>query len=309
MSDPRSVLPGGPDRGQPVAVGIGELVWDLLPTGARLGGAPFNVVANLVRLGWRGRYVSAVGDDDLGHRARRSIDEMGVDASLLQTVPSPTGTVRVQLDASGSPTFEIVSPAAYEAVAAVRLPPSGTVDVIVFGTLAQRFGGVFDTTVDMAARAPAAMRLYDVNLREGCWEAGLIRRLLRLATIVKVNEEEAPVVAEVLGLPWSSIEAFCRTIGGRFDLQAVAVTLGADGAGLLLGHRFCQMPAAPARVVDTVGAGDAFSAGLIEGIRLGWPAERALDLALRVASIVAAREGPTPAWDASELNPSDAAVP
>lgn len=311
LSSPATADPGSSPRtgepAQPRAVGIGELVWDLLPTGPRLGGAPFNVVANLVRLGWQSRYVTAVGDDDLGHRARRRMGELGVDASLVQTADAPTGTVRVELDASGAPAFEIVSPAAYESVRSVELTERATLDAIVFGTLAQRFGGVLDATVQLAAAAPASIRLYDVNLREGCWEAGLIHRLIQLATIVKVNEDEAATVSHELSLGSDSVEGFCRTLCERFGLRATAVTRGADGAGILLDGRYHHMPASPVRVVDTVGAGDAFAAGLIAGIQRNWPGERVLDLALRVASVVASREGPTPEWDAAELNIADAA--
>ena len=310
--------PSGPvARGR--AVGIGELLFDLLPDGPRLGGAPFNVVAHLRRLGLETAYVSTVGRDALGARALAEVGRLGVDASCIAMADVPTGVVRVELDEAGSPTFEIVSPAAYETIEPEQVvafgpaarhaasssdvithAPPPAFGVLVFGTLAQRFPGVLAATRALAARRPA-VRLYDVNLRSGCWTPELVRELTGLATIVKLNAAEAEALADPLGLPRSGTEQFARALADRAGLRGVCVTRGAEGASLLLGGTFVEVPAVPVVVADTIGAGDAFASGLAAGLVRGWPAGAILDLAARLAALVASRHGAIPDWSPSEL--------
>ncbi len=284
------------------AVGVGELLWDLLPGGPRLGGAPFNAIAHLRRLGFRSTYVSAVGNDELGGRARQEVRRLGVATGRVQVVNVPTGIVRVQLDGDGVPRYEIVSPAAYEALRPPRTPGAWrpAFDILVFGTLAQRFAGVLATTHRLVAARPQAVRLYDVNLRQGCWDAGLVRQLLPLATIVKVNDDEREVLAGALSLP-PEAPAFTRALAAAHRLRAVCVTRGEAGAALLLDGQYLEVPAVPASVVDTVGAGDAFTAGLAAGVARGWAPARTLDLATRLAALVASRAGAIPDWSPREL--------
>ena len=284
------------------AIGIGELLWDLLPAGPRLGGAPFNVVAHLHRLGFHASYLSAVGRDELGARAFAEVAQLGVDASLIQLADLPTGIVRVELDADGVPAYEIVSPAAYEATLSPDLPPAERgFDVIVFGTLAQRFPGVVAATRHLSEASPDAVRLYDVNLRHGCWTPQLVTGLLESATVVKMNEAEAATIACDLGIPAAPLQDFARALAARHGVRGVCVTRGADGAALFLDGVFRQVRAVPVSVADTVGAGDAFAAGLAAGVAVGWPIEAILDLSSRLAGLVASRVGAIPDWDMSEL--------
>jgi fructokinase len=283
------------------AIGIGELLWDLLPAGPRLGGAPFNVVAHLRRLGFRASYVSAVGRDELGARATAEVARLGVEASLIQVADLPTGIVRVELSADGVPAYEIVSPAAYEAMGPDMPPGVGGFDVLVFGTLAQRFPGVVAATRRLAEESPGAVRLYDVNLRRGCWTPLLVAELIELATVVKMNESEAATIAFELGIPGAPLEAFARAVAARGGVRGVCVTRGADGATLLLDGEYRQVAAVPVAVADTVGAGDAFAAGLALGVAAGWPIEAILDLSSSLAGLVASRVGAIPDWDVSEL--------
>ena len=286
------------------AVGVGELLWDLLPTGPRLGGAPFNAIAHLRRLGLTSRYITAVGSDELGRVARDEVRRLGVDDSLIQVVDLPTGIVRVQVDSDGNPEYEIVSPAAYEAVEPIpdsEIATCGDTDILIFGTLAQRFGGMKAVTRAIAQAAPAALRLYDVNLRDGCWSTSLVEDLLGLATLAKLNDTERGVLARDLDLPMDSIEQFARVAVDRFGLRGVCVTRGTDGASLLLDDVYLETRAVPVSVADTIGAGDAFSAGLAAGVAAGWSAADALALASRLAAIVVSREGAIPDWDLAEL--------
>src|SRR6185503_13339396 len=161
-------------------IGVGELLWDLFPDGPRLGGAPFNVIANLRRLGHRVAFVTAIGDDGLGRAALAAADDLGVDAMFISTtLDLPTGTVEVTPDPVEGHRFAIRSPAAYESI--------GDGDALVYGTLAQRSDGVRELTRRIASEVRPAYRLYDVNLREGCWTPSLVIDLLGDATIVKVN--------------------------------------------------------------------------------------------------------------------------
>lgn len=272
------------------AIGIGELLWDLLPDGPRLGGAPFNVVAHLRRLGFRASYVRAVGRDELGTRATDEVARLGVDASLIQVAELPTGIVRVELNADGVPAYEIVSPAAYEATVGPDLPPGeGGFDVLVFGSLAQRFPGVVAATRRLSEESPGAVRLYDVNLRRGCWTPTLVAELIGLATVVKMNESEAATIAFELGIPSAPLEAFARAFAARGGVRGVCVTRGADGAALLLDGELCRVHAVP------------IAAGLALGMAAGWPIETILELSSRLAGLVASRVGAIPDWDVSEL--------
>jgi fructokinase len=285
-------------------LGIGELLWDLLPGAERLGGAPFNVVAHLRRFGCHAAYVSAVGADARGRRAVREVASLGVDTSLIEVNELPTGVVRVELDAAGVPDYEVVSSAAYEAIVPLegRTAALGDrVDLLVFGTLAQRFDGVRAATRRLAEEAPDAPRLYDVNLRRGCWTPALVRDLLRFATVVKANQGEREVLAKELALPASSIEEFARAASEQYGLQAVCVTRGESGAALLLDGVYAEAPSPQVNVVDTVGAGDAFAAGLAKGLVEGWAIAEILAVATRLGSLVASREGAIPDWSLSDI--------
>jgi fructokinase len=281
------------------AVGIGELLWDLLPFGPRLGGAPFNLIAHLTKFGVATAYLSAVGRDDLGRRALAGIAELGVSAALVEVNDVPTGTVRVTIDVDGTPAYEIVSPAAYE-MGGSNVPRARTIaadaDLIVFGTLAMRFSAPRAALDDLIVAAPAAERLYDVNLRRDCWTIELVEDLLRSATVVKLNEEERNILASELALPAGSVESFASDLKARYALRAVCVTRGPDGACLLLDSEYAERAAPRIQVADTVGAGDAFAAALAVGLIEQWGVADTLSVAVEYGSFVATREGAIPSW-------------
>ena len=302
----RWARPAVPERPCSV-VGVGEILWDLLPDGPRLGGAPFNAIAHLGRFGCRTAFVSAVGRDDLGQRAVAEATRLGVGTALIGVNEQPTGVVRVELDQEGVPTYQIVSPAAYEM--REPLPPDRAiergVDLVVFGTLAQRFKGVRAATEQIVHANQGAARLYDVNLRPGCWDRPLVERLLELATVVKLNEDEQATLTVVLGLPGSTIERFARTACARYELRGVCVTRGADGAALFLDDVYGEAPAPRVDVVDTVGAGDAFAAGLGYGLIRSWAVPEILSVATRLGAFVASRPGALPEWDSAGIGIAD----
>ena len=288
-------------RTAPHVVGIGELLWDILPAGERLGGAPFNVVAHLRRFGWSARFISAVGADEYGRRALAEVDRLGIDSSSIAINDLPTGVVRVVLDEVGAPRYAIQSPAAYESIPAWADYGRHAPDLLVFGSLAQCFAEVRAATRRLANIAANALRLFDVNLRLDRWTVALVADLLDLATVVKLNEDEWRTLSAPLDLPVHSVESFARALADRHALRAVCVTRGAMGAGLLLGGRYVEAPAPLVRVVDTVGAGDAFAAALAHGVFQGWPASETLAVANRLGSLVASRAGASPNWRPDEL--------
>jgi len=285
-------------------IGVGELLWDLLPGGPRLGGAPFNVIVHLGRFGCRTTYVSAVGRDVLGQRAVAEAGKLGVSTRLIQVNEHPTGVVRVKLDSLGIPEYEVVSPAAYEALE----PPTGSdlatvggIDLVVFGTLAQRFGGTRSATERIVDVGRDTSCLYDVNLRPGCWDPTLVAQLLELATVVKLNEDEQATLADALGLPAAPNERFMRAACARYNLRGVCVTRGEAGAALLLDEAYREASAPRVDVVDTVGAGDAFAASLGYGLVHSWTVSEILSVATRLGAFVASRPGALPDWDPSTI--------
>jgi fructokinase len=291
----------------PLTVGLGELLWDRLPDRDRLGGAPFNVVCHLARLRHRAVFVTAVGCDDLGDAALRELRHRGVDDSFVtRSTRGPTGIARVTLAAAGAPTFEIVRPAAYESL---RLD-AGTVagltelapDALVIGTLAHAETDLLGRTRELVARLGDATVVYDVNLRAGSWSIDLVRELAALATVVKLNDDEARELAPALGYPGGrDMKSFCRKFARRFELRGVAVTAGQANAALLLDGMFTTTTPPRVDVVDTIGAGDAFTAALVDGLVHDRSVEATLQSATALGALVASRHGALPEWTPSEL--------
>jgi fructokinase len=262
---------GTDHRSRTSVLGIGELLWDLRPDGAAIGGAPFNATAWLSDLGYRTAYATAVGRDELGDAAVRELRARGIETCLVaRTDGIPTGVAHVQVQADGSPTFELVSPAAYEALALDDVTLETIVEadpaIVVIGTLAHRSPGLLESTRRLLTRLPDAICVYDVNLREGCWSQELIVILAELATVLKLSGGEAETFARVLGARWRGVEHFCRDIAARFALRAVAVTDGPRQTALLFDDVFATRPPEPVQVVDSIGSGDAFTAGLADGV-------------------------------------------
>jgi fructokinase len=288
---------------------IGEVLWDRFGDDERLGGAPLNVAIHAARLGHQTAILSAVGQDARGSRALELIRASGVDDRFVtQTDQAPTGTASVVLDRSGVPVFEIARPAAYDHpsddAAEVEAVRRWRPDWIVFGTIAQTTLAVRDLTDRVIDACPWAECLYDVNLRHEATTDGVILSLLDRASAIKANEHEAGQLMRLLGLSTStagSDEVLCRRLAERFTLRSACITRGGRGAALFLDGDYVEAGAPQVAIVDTVGAGDAFTAALIHGIASGWPAHEVADLATRVGSLVASRAGATPFWTVEEI--------
>ena len=283
---------------KPLVIGVGELLWDLLPCGKQPGGAPANFAYHARELGADSLVVSRVGGDPLGREIIHRLHGFGLRTDGITTDPAaPTGTVSVALDARGKPTFTIRENVAWDFLEASKgvLREAARADAVCFGTLAQR-NPVARGAIQAVLRAtpPGALRIFDANLRQRFWTRELIVESLQLASVFKLNEEELPLVAGALGVTGDE-SSVLRQIADRFKLRAVALTKGASGSVLLAGETFVSQGVSRQTVVDTVGAGDAFTAALAMGLLLGWTLPEVQRIATEVAGYVSSCSGATPA--------------
>ena len=284
----------------PRIVGLGEILWDVFPDGARFGGAPANfacsaagLAAGSARVGMAG----AVGRDDLGQRALAELTSRGVDVTAVAVLPEPTGRVDVTVDLAGHASYVFAPDCAWDHVSwsgsLERL--AAETSAVCFGTLGSR-GSVSLATVRrfVAAVPSSALRILDINLRPPFWSPEIVRDSLPLASIVKCNDDELPVVAELLGLSGSP-EAILRQLVSSHALRLAALTRGAKGSLLVSADGLSSdLPGTPVEVVDTVGAGDAFTAAVTLGLLAGWPLSKLHAHAERVAAFVCTQAGGTP---------------
>jgi len=277
--------------------GIGELLWDVFPHHKRLGGAPANFAFHCYQLGAKAYPVSCVGTDELGRRIRDELREIGVDASyVLESDTFPTGTVQVTLNDKGKPSYQI-----YENVAWDHIPfTSGLealaakLDAVCFGSLSQRSAVSRETIRSFVQNMPQeALKIFDVNLRQSFFSKEQIEGSLQLASTLKLSDEELPVLAGYFGLR-GDVMAQLNGLRERFDLKLVAYTRGPDGSVLIRGDEVDDAPAQEGIAVDSVGAGDAFTASLCMGVLKGWPLNKMNMFANRVATFVCSQKGATP---------------
>jgi fructokinase len=284
-----------------LAVGLGEVLWDLLPQGKQLGGAPANFAYISSLLGHRGIVASAAGADALGNELRKGLAGLGLDASDLQRDEiHPTGTVQVRLDQRGQPTYEIAPNVAWDFLewtpAWRRL--AAQADVISFGSLAQRSAVSRDTIrAFLVASRSEAFRIFDVNLRQPFFSPEVLADSLRLANVAKLNDLELPVVMGQLGLADDNEKSSAERLRSAFALRLVCLTRGSKGSLLLRENEIDEHPGFAARVVDLVGAGDAFTAALAHHLLLGSPLHVANEAANRMGAWVASQVGATPLPD------------
>jgi len=283
---------------------LGEVLWDIFEHSRKLGGAPLNFAAHVSRLGHNALLISAVGGDPLGDEAFEAIRGLGLSTTFLQkTARFQTGAARIHLGLGDQTHFVIERPAAYDAVSIsdreIERIVSQAPEWLYFGTLfASNSKG--DAVLNRLLNAlPAAARFYDLNLRPDCYSAALVAQLLRIANVVKLNEEELQRVHEFTGLPLAT-EAFCREGVERYGWHSVCVTLGARGCAILARGEYVEAEGHAVDVADTVGAGDAFAAAFMHGLISRWSAPAIGAFANRVGALVASRHGAIPAWTVEE---------
>lgn len=274
------------------------MLWDVFPDGEHFGGAPANVAVHAAGVGAAAGMISAVGRDARGDEALRRLAAFGVDCSAVARLEGhPTGVVRVRIDAAGLPSYDIARGSAWDFIpwTAPVERAAQRADAICFGTLAQRLPESRATIRRaVAATREAAWRLFDVNLRQAYYDAEVVTSSLDLANAVKLNEEELPVVARLCGLETVTPVEQLRELCGRFGLRLAALTRGACGSLLVSAQGVWEAPAPRTEIVDTVGAGDAFTAALLVGILAGRSLDDVNAHANAVAAYVCSQAGATP---------------
>ena len=280
-----------------IVAGIGEILWDILPAGRQLGGAPANFAYFAKALGAEAYIVSRVGDDGPGRDLLVKLKELGCSRKYIAFDRAhATGAVEVRLDKDGKPAYDIKQNAAWDFF---RFSPAlrslaRKTNAVCFGSLAQR-SDVSGRTIRrfIAAMPGSSLKVFDINLRQTFYTSEIIERLLRLANVFKLNDEELCVVADLF-----SIRGDEKKIAGRllrdYRLRVVAVTKGPQGAVLYCPEGAYPYKGAKIKIVDTVGAGDAFTAGLTMGLLNGLKMEIIIELANRLAAYVCGRPGATP---------------
>ena len=278
-------------------VAFGETLWDLLPTGSVLGGAPLNFAYRVNSLGHRSVIISRLGKDDLGQRAREQIIALGVDDTWVQwDETNPTGTVKIHFDEDKNPDYTIIENVAYDYIEfgddLANLIESA--DCLCFGTLAQRNSISRRTLQRLLSKFSGKFRLLDINLRKNCYTDKTIQSSLDQANILKLNDEELAVLAELLGLQGDSAPDQAEHLLKRAGLEYCVVTLGERGA-FALSHRGEKIfsPGYHARLVDPCGSGDGFAAGFIHALIRGESLKQACRLGNALGAMVAQQEGAT----------------
>jgi len=282
-----------------LVVGLGEILWDLFPEGKILGGAPANFAYHARVLGDEGIPASRIGGDELGREIRLRLAELGVPDGQVQTDPTrPTGTVQVELDARGMPSFTITPEAAWDYLEwnESLTGLAGKADAVCFGSLAQRSPQSRMTIRRfLSAMRRQALRVFDVNLRQSWYSEEVLSESLAACSILKLNDGELPVVLRTLGLPEPSEPAQgCRLLRERFALELVCLTLGEMGSLLVGEGGDSRTSGFRVQVADTVGSGDAFTAALCHHRLRDAPLERIGQAANRYGAWVASQAGATP---------------
>ena len=287
-------------------VGLGELLWDMFPHGKQLGGAPANFAYMTALLGDRGIVASCVGQDRLGQEAIWQLKSSGLDTSQIQVDPAhPTGTVLVKVDTKGQPEYTICEGVAWDHMAWTTdwQELAIAADAVCFGSLAQR-SEVSRTTIRrflQSVRADAA-RIFDINLRQAFFTPEILRVALLHANIMKVNHEELPRIIEIFGEKFKGETEAARWLVSEFGLKLICVTRGHRGSLLVCGNQINEHPGFTVKVADTVGAGDAFTAGLVHHWLRRTPLAEINLAANRLGAWVASQEGAMPIADESVLS-------
>jgi fructokinase len=284
----------------PLILALGEILWDLLPAGKQLGGAPANFAYHAAQLGADSRTISAVGDDALGNEILARLRELKVDPSQIAIDREhPTGTVTVTLNV-GQPTYTIHEGVAWDFIrfTPALLDLAARADCICFGTLAQRNSVSRQTIQSTLAHAkPDALLIFDINLRQNYYDRANIENSLCRANVLKINHDEITQLSRLIGC-----EPVANALLRRFpNLKLIALTRGGEGSVLFdAGGSVIEHPGYPADpMVDAIGAGDAFTAALALGLLRGDSLKQISDDANRLAAYVCTRAGATPAIPAS----------
>jgi fructokinase len=278
-------------------IGIGEVLWDLLPSGPQLGGAPANFAYHASQLGARAQVITRVGDDAPGREIRERLDEMGIADGTVQVDDKlATGATTVILERAGVPKFAIHLNSAWDALELTNqgLDAVQGADAVCFGTLGQRSAVAASSIRSLIAAAPSAsLRVFDINLRANFYTRETIERSLEIANVVKLNGQELAVLATMFGLR-GDVNRQIERLDRLFDLEVIALTRGEMGSLLYQSNCWSDLPGRKVEIVDTIGAGDAFTAALVMGLLNQFSLPEIHRIAADLAGFVCSRAGATP---------------
>ncbi len=279
-------------------VGMGEILWDILPEGKQLGGAPVNFTYHVSQLGLNALAVSAVGHDALGDEILSVLCSRNMEHRIFK-VDFPTGTVNVTLDTAGVPSYEICEGVAWDNIPADKslIGIAHDTAAFCFGTLAQRneiSRRAIRSFLELMPQNDDVLKIYDINLRQHFYSYEIIKESMRLCNILKINDDEYIVLSEMFGLPINDLVAGARRLISEFNLKTVIVTCGATGSYAVTVDDASWLPTPKVEVRDTVGAGDSFTATFIGAWLSGMGLREAHCLAVDVAAYVCSCSGAMP---------------
>lgn len=279
-------------------VAFGEVLWDILPSCTVLGGAPLNFAYRVNSLGEAGLTASRLGRDDLGQQAFDKMMSLGLNTRLLQwDGEAPTGTVQVSFDAQGNPDYVIVPGVAYDRISLTDALADAAerADCLCFGTLIQRAETSAETLAALLLdEATDAMKFLDINLRKDCYDEQSVVFSLGCADVLKLNEDEAHTIGRILGLRHDTLRGFCESVVEEWGVEYCLITLGPNGAfGYAGSGRETYAPGYQVAVADSLGSGDAFSAGFVHKILHEASLKEAVAFGNALGAIVATQTGAT----------------
>ena len=280
-------------------IGLGEILWDMLPGGKKLGGAPANFSFHVSRLGQISITASRVGNDSLGKEILESMEKSNLNNKYIQIDPNyPTGTVSIKLDSNGQPDYEIHQNVAWDSLDFNKSWKNlaKEADVICFGTLAQRSYQSKNTIFDfLKSTRPEAIKLLDINIRQNFYSIEVIEESIKLSNILKLNTNELKIIRNLFNYSNDKNEIdLCLDIINDFKLDLLCLTRGENGSIILSGKEYFEHKGYKVSVADTVGAGDAFTAAMIVQYIKAKTLKEISELANRLGSWVSSQSGPTP---------------
>lgn len=287
-----------------IVVGLGEALWDCLPNGCKLGGAPANFAYHASQFGYDAYAISAIGNDALGKKTLEELDKKHLNYIMPQ-VGFPTGTVQVSLDDEGVPTYDIKQNVAWDNI--IFTPEMEQVAqkcaCVCFGSLAQRNSVSRETIQKFIKSTPKnCLKIFDINLRQNFYTKEIIKDSLKKCDILKINDEELVTIARLFGYPGLDIENKCYLILGKYNLKMLVLTCGTNGSYVFTPGEKSFQPTPKVKVDDTVGAGDSFTGSFAAALLAGKPVVEAHRLAVEVSAYVCTQPGAMPQLPESILS-------
>lgn len=281
-----------------IVVGMGEALWDVLPEGKKIGGAPANFAYHVSQFGLPSCVVSAIGNDALGKEIIENFTSKGLD-QLIAEVPYPTGTVQVEIDQTGIPLYDIKENVAWD-----NIPYTEHLDALAkrtkavcFGSLAQRnvvSRNTINHFLDTMPKDDDSLIVFDVNLRQGFYNKEILCKSMQNCNILKINDEELITVSRMFGYPGIDLQDKCWILLGKYNLKMLILTCGINGSCVFTPGNVSFQPTPKVEVADTVGAGDSFTAAFIASILKGKSVTEAHSIAVKTSAYVCTQKGAMP---------------